>query len=314
MGRRRLGVALLIPEPARTEIEGLRRALGDPALERIPPHITLVPPVNVREDDLVRAVDVMRRAAAATKPFELTLGPPDSFLPHNPVVYLGVWGFLDRLGALRDRVFVEPLKRELTWPFVPHVTVADGIAPERVEAGVAVLGDYTRDVVVESVHLLQEKVHEHGERRWHLLGDFPFGLPRIVGRGGLELELTVSHRLDDVTRAWVGERWPDPQSPLAVTARRDGDVVGIATGWTDGELANLSELFVSANARNEGVGGHLVTSFVTAAIERGARRCRLRTASGSPAESFYRSRGWREEGVFPGASASTRIVQLVRDL
>ena len=49
MVRRRLGVVLLVPEPAATEIQGLRRAVDDPALDSIPPHLTLVPPVNVRE-------------------------------------------------------------------------------------------------------------------------------------------------------------------------------------------------------------------------------------------------------------------------
>lgn len=314
MGRRRLGVALLIPEPARTEIDGLRRALGDPALGRIEPHLTLVPPMNVREDDLPRALEVLRRAGAAAKPFELTLGPPGSFLPHNPVVYLGVWGFLDRLHDLRARVFVAPLHRELTWPFVPHVTLADGIDPDRAAAAVDVLGDYTRDVVVESVHLLEERVHERGERRWHVLADVPFAAPRVVGRGGIELELTVTDRLDGATRAWVDEQWPDARRPLAITARRAGEVVGVATGWTDDGLAHLSELFVAPNVRNEGVGGHLVAQFVNAAIERGARTCRLRTEAGSPAEAFYRSRGWRTEATYPASRPGAVTAQLVRDL
>ena len=314
MGRRRLGVALMIPEPVRTEIDGLRRALGDPALDRIPPHITLVPPVNVRDDDMARAVEVVRRAAGATKPFALTLGPPDTFLPHNPVVFLGVWGFLDRLNALRDRIFIDPLKRDLTWPFVPHVTLADGIDADRAARAVDVLGDYQREVVVESVHLLQERVHERGERRWHVVADMPFALPRIVGRGGIELELTVTDSLDVVSREWLVDRWPDPQRPLAVTARRDGDVVGVAAGWTDGELANLSELFVTPDVRNEGVGGHLLATFVTAAIERGARRCRLRTEVGSLAEAFYRNRGWRGEHTTPGPGEGREVVELLRDL
>ena len=43
---------------------------------------------------------------------------------------------LESLQALRDRVFREPLARSLTWPFVPHVTVADEMAPDRIEAAV----------------------------------------------------------------------------------------------------------------------------------------------------------------------------------
>ena len=41
-------VALLLPEPLDVEVDALRRACGDPMLERVRPHVTLVPPVNVR--------------------------------------------------------------------------------------------------------------------------------------------------------------------------------------------------------------------------------------------------------------------------
>ncbi|MDQ1402032.1 MAG: hypothetical protein QOG03_348, partial [Actinomycetota bacterium] len=71
----RLGVALLIPNPLAAEIDGLRRALGDGGLDRIPPHLTLVPPVNVREDRLSDALAVLRNAGTGTRPFILELGP-----------------------------------------------------------------------------------------------------------------------------------------------------------------------------------------------------------------------------------------------
>ncbi len=50
----------------------------------MPAHLTLVPPVNVREDRLGEALAVLRRAAAATRSLTLTLGPPATFLPDNP--------------------------------------------------------------------------------------------------------------------------------------------------------------------------------------------------------------------------------------
>ena len=45
--RHRLGVAVVIDPPVADEINGLRRAVRDGALDRIAPHVTLVPPVNV---------------------------------------------------------------------------------------------------------------------------------------------------------------------------------------------------------------------------------------------------------------------------
>ena len=80
-GRWRLGVVLLSPDAVAAEVDGLRRACGDGAIDRVPPHITLVPPVNVREDDVPAAVAVLRSAAARAAPLELTIGPVATFAP-----------------------------------------------------------------------------------------------------------------------------------------------------------------------------------------------------------------------------------------
>src|SRR3954466_218802 len=115
MPKRRLGVVLLIPTPTDREVDGLRRATGDGTLGPVPPHITLVPPVNVRDDALDDALAVVRRAAAAAPPLTLSIGPTATFLPANPVLYLSVAGELDQLHQLRDRVFSGPLERPLSW-------------------------------------------------------------------------------------------------------------------------------------------------------------------------------------------------------
>ena len=99
---------------------------------------------------------VLRRAAGATPPLRLTLGPPATFLPDNPVVYLRVGGELASLRTLRDAVFVEPLDRALTWPWVPHVTIADDAAPARISAALVALEDFVVEATFDSVHLLRE--------------------------------------------------------------------------------------------------------------------------------------------------------------
>jgi 2'-5' RNA ligase len=139
------------------EIDGLRRGLGDGALGRIPAHLTLVPPVNVRDDAMADVLAVLRAAARTSGPVDLRIGPAATFLPVTPVVYLTVGGDVDALHALRERVFVPPLARELTHPFVPHVTVADDMEPARIPAAVAALGDFVVDVRISAVHLLEER-------------------------------------------------------------------------------------------------------------------------------------------------------------
>jgi 2'-5' RNA ligase len=233
----RLGVALLLSEAVATEVQGLRRALGDGALDRIPPHLTLVPPVNVREDRLPDALAVLRAAASAARPLMLTLGPPATFLPHNPTVYLAVGGDLDALHVLRDRVFRDPLERPLTWSFVPHVTLADELDPARIPPALEALADYRAEVTVDRIHLLQEGPG----RTWAPIAEAPFGEPPVIGRGGLPLELTTTEHLDPEAAAL------DPAVRVAVTARRDGRVVGTAT----------ATLAVDPAHRDEGIEEHL---------------------------------------------------------
>lgn len=258
MARVRLGVALLVPPPFDAEVDGLRRALGDGTLGRIPAHLTLVPPVNVREDRLGQALAVLRGAAAATRPFTVSLGPPSTFLPDNPTVHLVVAGDDAEVRAVRDRVFVEPLARALTWPFVPHVTLADDAAPDRITAALIALAGYRVDVTFARVHLLREGPG----RIWTAIADAPFAVPVVIGRGGLPLELTVS---DDVDPEAARIRPP----PLVVTARVDGAVAGYAEGWCQGRTAHLSSLVVADDARHLGVAGHLVAAFRYEAATRG---------------------------------------------
>lgn len=156
MSRRRLGVALLVPPPVAAEVDGLRRALGDGSLGRIPPHVTLVPPVNVRAEALPDALAVLRAAADRTPPLDLRIGPAATFHPVNPVVHLEVGGAVELLASLRDRALVPPLERAITHPFVPHVTVADDMDPARIPAAVTALADYVVDVRIDTVHLLEE--------------------------------------------------------------------------------------------------------------------------------------------------------------
>lgn len=159
MARHRLGVVLLVPEPWSTEIDGLRRALGDDALGRVPPHVTLVPPVNVRDDDLPVALDLVHGAAAACPPLDVRLGPTASFAPISPVAYLAVSGepaAMSALVGLRDAVQQGPLERPSDLPFVPHVTVAIELPDDRLAAAVTALTQYRVDVRLDRIHVLAE--------------------------------------------------------------------------------------------------------------------------------------------------------------
>jgi 2'-5' RNA ligase len=266
MPRDRFGVVLLVPEPWATEVDGLRRSCGgDRPVRYVAPHVTLVPPVNVRADAVGSALAGLRAAAAtraATGPLVLELGPPTLFHPASETVYLPVGGDAAGLEALRTAVFQPPLARPLDWPFVAHVTLGEGIREARARAAVEAMADYAVSVSVDRIHLLQEH-HEPGGRRWLAVADMPFVRPAVVGRGGIELELSHSRLVDpearDLTRSDSGV--PAGAVPRVITARRAGRVVGVAHGWErDGE-PGMVRVVVADDHRDLGVERQLRQAF-----------------------------------------------------
>jgi 2'-5' RNA ligase len=295
--KRRLGVALLPDPPVSDALDGLRRAVGDPSLGRIPPHITLVPPVNVRPAELGAALARLREAAAGQPgPLRLTLGPPATFLPDNPVLFLEVGGDLERLRVLRDAAFAPPLRRPLSWPWVPHLTVADSASEDRIAAALTALDRFGVAATLDRVVLLEE---QRGQA-WSPLADAALSPATVVGRGGLALEITrgrildpeVRHMLHEADAAaveWCGEgpRPPGPYLfPIVLTARREGLPSGVAAAWKadDGGHALV---FVAPPVRRQGVGGTLL-AHLESAVAAADWACPTLHAHG-PA-GFYRAR------------------------
>lgn len=243
MPRVRIAIALLVPEPAATEIDGLRRALGDRSRGNVVPHITLIPPVNVRVEQLVDVLALLRAAASEAAPIELRLGPPATFAPVTPVVYLAVGGEVDAVHGLRAALHEGPLARPQEHEFVPHVTVQDDCPADRIAAALAALADFTVDVRVGDVHLLRD--HAPGPRRWNAVADARFERPLVVGRGGREVEIVASSIADpEVLERFADERGMRSAGgePLTVVARHEGTIVAAARGWVVDAEPELVEI------------------------------------------------------------------------
>lgn len=313
--RHRLGVALLLDEPVRSEIEGLRRAVGDPTLGRIGPHLTLVPPVNVHPRNLEAAIERIR-SAAARQPGAIvsTLGPPSTFVPDNPVLYLGVGGDIDRLRRLRDDVFQAPLERKLTWPWVPHVTLGDGIAEDRIHAALAVMRDYACVATFDRVVLLEERAG----RVWVPLADACLEPPAVIGKGGIPLTIVRGRNVDPYAGRAMAEAGVEQRTvqaptkgsgaqgsvfsrPIVLTAHTGGSFAGIAGAWVDGSGPRAG-VFVAEGYRQQGIGSHLLSHLESAARREGWEFPAV-LADGPAA--FYESRsGWVRAGT---ALSSTRL-------
>jgi len=225
----RLASALLIPEPFAREIDGLRRAMGE-SLERVPPHVTIIPPVNVREEAVGEVLSLHRHAAATITPIAVTLGPATTFHPVNPVVYLDVTGAdVALVRSLRTALSVGVLDRPADHEFVPHATIVESTTPERIDAALVALADYRVDVTFESVHVLQEQ-----DRQWHPIAEARFESPLVVGRGGIETEISVSSVAEPDVAEFMGDE--RVESRWVVVARREGAVVAAACASAGGTL------------------------------------------------------------------------------
>lgn len=273
------------------EVDGLRRALGDGALGRIPAHLTLVPPVNVAVERLDEVQALIGAAASGRPPVQCVLGPPTTFWPVTPVVYLPVDEQAGTaIDAVRAAVFQPPLSRRLTYEFVPHVTLADDVDPDRIGPALITLADYRMSLVFDRIAVLQE---EEGHR-WNPICEATLSGSWVVGRGGVELDLSVTASGDASVRNRAGL-----PPGLVVTARRQGTVMGLAEcrlDPTEPGVAHLVELQVTPSERGLGIGSQLLAALLArAAAELGAT-----TMTGSTRESsaagFLRHRGFEPDG------------------
>lgn len=150
---RTIGVAIPIPEPWGSQLQAYRESIGDPMAELIPPHITLVPPV-----DLAPAVagDVeahLDSAAAAVEPFDVRLRGTATFRPLSPVVFLALAEGISGCERLEREVRSGPLGVDLNFPYHPHVTIAHELEGPVLDRAFAELGDFEARFTVDSFTL-----------------------------------------------------------------------------------------------------------------------------------------------------------------
>jgi GNAT superfamily N-acetyltransferase len=198
--------------------------------------------------------------------------------------------------------------------------LVDEADAERIAAAQRALAGFEVEASVDRVHLLQE-----GESRvWTPIAEARFAPRWVAGRGGIETDLAVTDELDPEAQAFAAREWStysvetygaDPHaSPVAVTARRGADVVGVASGEVTGRFAYLARLLVAPDLRGEGIGAHLLSAFEEACRQQGAERMTLRTIEGGRAEAFYRGHGYGTLCRLPAWREGRDFVQLVRPL
>jgi 2'-5' RNA ligase len=151
----RIGVAITIPEPYGSTLQGARASFGDPLASSIPPHITLLGPTVVAEDSLRELAEHLSSVAARFRPFVVRLRGTGTFQPVSPVVFINVVEGIAVCERVERSVRSGPLAQELRFSYHPHVTVAHELADQELDRAFVELGDFEASFVVsafESYH------------------------------------------------------------------------------------------------------------------------------------------------------------------
>jgi 2'-5' RNA ligase/8-oxo-dGTP pyrophosphatase MutT (NUDIX family) len=197
----RLGVIVLLPEPIAAHVQAWRRAFRDPARDLIPPHLTLVPPQTVVDDDLEAAIRLVDRAAAEAGPGMVELRGAATFLPETPVAYLEVTEGAATLRMLESALRTPPLDQR-SFPFHPHVTVAQDRSAEELMAVARDLAAFHAIFPLPELTLMEE-VEDAGWRTIHQAAVGSSGLIREVP---LVEAASASVFLFDGSRVLLGQR------------------------------------------------------------------------------------------------------------
>ncbi|WP_372492806.1 2'-5' RNA ligase family protein [Micromonospora foliorum] len=165
-----IGIAVDIPEPWGAQLTRRRVEAGDPLA--VPAHVTLLGPTEIRTANLPAVERHLAAVAAAHLPFTLHLRGTGTFRPVTQVVFVAVAAGISECELLAAAIAAAPgLHRELRFPYHPHVTVAQDVAPEALDKVYEDLADFSAMFEVDAFTLFSHS----GQARWQPRRDFCLG-------------------------------------------------------------------------------------------------------------------------------------------
>ncbi len=117
----RYALVTYVRNPVGEFVENLRRELH-PTTAHMAAHLTILPPRELRDSE-ANALEFLRETCGRMLPFDVELGDVDTFLPTTPTVFIQVTHCAERMYDLHDRLSVNCLCSEESWPYIPHLTI-----------------------------------------------------------------------------------------------------------------------------------------------------------------------------------------------
>lgn len=151
-----IGVAIGLPEPYTSDLSERRSRAGDPQAYLVPPHVTLLPPSQVRGAALPGIEEHLAAVARRHAAFELHLSGPGTFRPVSEVVFVQVAAGLAQCEMIEADVRSGPLFRQAAFPYHPHVTVAHGVPTSALDETYAGLRGYDASFLVAGFTMFEQ--------------------------------------------------------------------------------------------------------------------------------------------------------------
>lgn len=164
-----IGVSVNVPEPHAGLLQRAREAYGDPLAATTPPHITLVPPTPMTDEEIPEIREHLARVGETTAPFRVRLRGTGTFRPVTPVVFVTLAEGIGPCGLLQEKLRRPPLDRELIFPYHPHVTIGHHLDEARLDQMFKEYYDFHAVFEVTEFWL-----SEHGgDEMWRPVESFP---------------------------------------------------------------------------------------------------------------------------------------------
>ncbi|GID25240.1 2'-5' RNA ligase family protein [Paractinoplanes brasiliensis] len=168
----RIGVAIDIPEPWGELLTQRRAAAGDPQAAYTPAHVTLLGPTEVRTEALPRIEKHLEAVAADQAPFTIHLRGTGTFRPVTEVVFVTLAVGISECEMLAEAIVSsDDVQRGSRFPYHPHVTVAQDVPAEALDAAFDDLAGFSARFPVPAFTLFSHG----GEGPWKRRRDYRLG-------------------------------------------------------------------------------------------------------------------------------------------